>query len=534
MERPGAMTRGRRLASQLVQGSFSLSNGVRSSHSRGSGSYISTGELLRSEARHMCEHDVGIRTRLVGRRASHRNEGNFLNRIPNLMSYCDDGVRVMDISNKHRYLDYSNRQWFEFQKRAMSSSEQAVKTSDNQEVKTADVSQSNDSVGLKQPPLSQPLEGTLMPTSEEEEMIAPILSRPDLLVTRNVEWANLALGFEQQNKYLIVDPREPEVPVGYIVEKSNVLLRQVMRTRRPFVVSLLNANGEEVCQVRRPAFLINSSIFVEVNGKVIGECHRRWHLWKRIYDVYIGNKQFATVENPGFWNWNFTLMDDRGGVLAEIDRSWRGFGYEFLTDAGQYVIRFGDVLPKASIQHATPVSVEAVDRKPFLLTKSEKTGAAEMQELRQAADQVDALEVVRPLSLTERAVALALAVSLDNDYFSRHSQTGVGMPMPIPFYTSESAATEDSHPESSNAGSETGHEVFPSEGYQGSHDSNTGREGGTPDGTKDEMLADDPFFGMFDEPESGGQINDDQFFDDTPDSGDSWGSSDWGIGDSES
>lgn len=48
------------------------------------------------------------------------------------------------------------------------------------------------------------------------------------------------------------------------------------------------------------------------------------------------------------------------------------------------------------------------------------------------------------------------------------------------------------------------------------------------------MLADDPFFGMFDEPESGGQINDDQFFDDTPDSGDSWGSSDWGIGDSES
>lgn len=61
---------------------------------------------------------------------------------------------------------------------------------------------------------------------------------------------------------------------------------------------------------------------------------------------------------------------------------------QFLTDAGQYVIRFGDVLPKASIQHATPVSVEAVDRKPFLLTKSEKTGAAEMQELRQAADQV--------------------------------------------------------------------------------------------------------------------------------------------------
>lgn len=39
-------------------------------------------------------------------------------------------------------------------------------------------------------------------------------------------------------------------------------------------------------------------------------------------------KQFAAVENPGFWYWNFTLKDEDGGVLAEIDRNWRGFGFE--------------------------------------------------------------------------------------------------------------------------------------------------------------------------------------------------------------
>jgi hypothetical protein len=33
--------------------------------------------------------------------------------------------------------------------------------------------------------------------------------------------------------------------------------------------------------------------------------------------------------------------------------------------------------------------------------------------------QIEELEVVRPLTLPERAVALALAVSLDSDYFSR-------------------------------------------------------------------------------------------------------------------
>ena len=40
------------------------------------------------------------------------------------------------------------------------------------------------------------------------------------------------------------------------------------------------------------------------------------------------NKQFATVENPGLWNWTFTIKDNNGEVLAEIDRNWRGFGFE--------------------------------------------------------------------------------------------------------------------------------------------------------------------------------------------------------------
>lgn len=40
------------------------------------------------------------------------------------------------------------------------------------------------------------------------------------------------------------------------------------------------------------------------------------------------NQQFAVVENPGFWNWTFTVKDADGEVLAQIDRDWRGFGFE--------------------------------------------------------------------------------------------------------------------------------------------------------------------------------------------------------------
>lgn len=47
---------------------------------------------------------------------------------------------------------------------------------------------------------------------------------------------------------------------------------------------------------------------------------------------------------------------------------------------------------------------------------SSKTGLASV---------IQELEVTRPLTLSERAVAVALAISLDNDYFSRHGGWGI-------------------------------------------------------------------------------------------------------------
>ncbi|KAK6246664.1 hypothetical protein QUC31_001298 [Theobroma cacao] len=253
---------------------------------------------------------------------------------------------------------------------------------------------SNDQAGpvFEQPPVSQSVSGFLQPTSPEEAQIATLLARSNLLITRDIEWANLVLGFEQENRYAIVDVCYPQSPVGFIREQSNVIARQLLRSRRPFIASITDAVGNELFTVRRPFWWITSSIYAEIDGKEVGVVHRRWHLWRRVYDLYLGNKQFAVVENPGLWNWTFTLKDIDGEVLAEIDRNWRGFGFEIFTDAGQYVIRFGS---------ADPIS---------------KTGPASM---------IQELDVIRPLTLSERAVTVALAISLDNDYFSRHGGWGV-------------------------------------------------------------------------------------------------------------
>ena len=53
--------------------------------------------------------------------------------------------------------------------------------------------------------------------------------------------------------------------------------------------------------------------------------------WSLSVEQFCRNKQFAVVENPGFWYWTFTLKDIDGNVLAEIDRDWRGFGFEVVS-----------------------------------------------------------------------------------------------------------------------------------------------------------------------------------------------------------
>lgn len=83
-------------------------------------------------------------------------------------------------------------------------------------------------------------------------------------------------------------------------------------------------------------------MFVETGaGEVLGEIQQRWHLWKRNYDLYMNKEQFARIEG-NFLAWEFELKNEKGGTLALIDRNFQGFGKELFTDAGKYVIHFGE------------------------------------------------------------------------------------------------------------------------------------------------------------------------------------------------
>ncbi|CAI5988381.1 unnamed protein product [Closterium sp. NIES-64] len=128
-------------------------------------------------------------------------------------------------------------------------------------------------------------------------------------------------------------------------------------------------------------------------------------------------QQFARVVNPGFWWWSFALCDAEGQRIAGITRNWRGLGFEVFTDAGQYVVRFGSVRHWQQQQRDKREQREREGREG----EEEKAQQYHQPWFSTEADEGPVLSVARPLSLLERAVCLALAVSLDNDYFSRHS-----------------------------------------------------------------------------------------------------------------
>ena len=130
-------------------------------------------------------------------------------------------------------------------------------------------------------------------------------------------------------------------------------------------------------------------------------------------------------------SWDFTLADLRGDLIGSINRNFRGFGREIFTDTGQYVLRMDASSPEttnitnsAAIQRFPERQVEAVkiakkDLPLYGSSLSEK--ALRRVESGGSAKALVERTAAKGLTLDERAVMLATAVSIDFDYFSHTS-----------------------------------------------------------------------------------------------------------------
>ncbi|KAL6232865.1 Scramblase-domain-containing protein [Aspergillus navahoensis] len=297
-----------------------------------------------------------------------------------------------------------------------------------------------------------------------------ILANSGLVVQRQLELINVMIGFEQANKYVILDAAGNHV--GYMAEQekgmASMMARQWFRTHRSFVTHVFDRHENEVLRFHRPFSWINSRIRVydpvEANRssyscstalqpnnpgalaqaadptnarisqlaldqmRVIGEAQQQWAPLRRKYNLftyhhspnpatdmgtqqiplaqtglsniqqsqltyaleggrYLGQyNQFAYVDEP-FLSWDFSLRSADSRLIGSVNRDFVGFAREIFTDTGVYALRMDSagLKPSNELDHDTSI-----------------TG----------------------MTLDQRAVMLATAVSIDFDYFSRHSGSG--------------------------------------------------------------------------------------------------------------
>lgn len=226
--------------------------------------------------------------------------------------------------------------------------------------------------------------------------IKSILGSPIVVVQRQIEFGNLIFGIEQINRYVISNPQG--TVLGYAVERersmAQFILRQFTRLHRPFTVDLFDADNNHLFKLQRNFSFINSRVKVinEINSnneQIMGESIQRWHAWRRRYELFVREKnddmiQFGDIDAP-FLSYDFPVSDSRGKIIGSVDRNWVGLGRELFTDTGVYVVRFDS-----------------------------QRGFKGVYERDQLSDDI--------LNLNERAVLLANAISIDYDYFSRHSR----------------------------------------------------------------------------------------------------------------
>ncbi|QEU62678.1 Aim25 [Kluyveromyces lactis] len=228
-----------------------------------------------------------------------------------------------------------------------------------------------------------------------------ILNEPTIIIERQIEMMNVVLGFEQANKYAIMDVMGNRI--GYMQERDfgffKAITRQIYRLHRPFTVDVFDNYGNVLMTIERPFSFINShikAILPDENRTLVGESVQNWHLWRRRYELFQREyenpsefTQFGNIDAP-FLSFEFPVMDENNKIIAGCDRNWVGIGRELFTDTGVYIVRFD-----------SQQSFDGVYPQEML------------------SDKV--------LNYDQRAVMLSNAVSIDFDYFSRHSRYGGGL-----------------------------------------------------------------------------------------------------------
>lgn len=163
-----------------------------------------------------------------------------------------------------------------------------------------------------------------------------------IFVNQLTENWEIFTGFETRNKYEILDSDGNKL--GFIAEKKggilSVLLRLILRTRRPMEIKVWNEERKEVLHFKRPFYWLFSSLLVTCQGRRVGTVERRFVLLTKTYDLCTPSGRLIAQIKAGIFNmFSFPLFDPRGKRIGEVCKEHGSLIKELATDADKFCVK---------------------------------------------------------------------------------------------------------------------------------------------------------------------------------------------------
>ena len=161
-----------------------------------------------------------------------------------------------------------------------------------------------------------------------------------LVVNQQIEWDEILTGFETKNRYAISDVSGNRLYLA-VEEARSMLLRQFLKTLRPFTISVLAEDGQVALRVMRPfRFYFHRAEVVDSQGQSLGVIERRFSILRRIYSVLNSSgEEVFQMFGPILHPWTFQIRD--GEIeYGKITKKWSGLLKEGFTDADNFGVMF--------------------------------------------------------------------------------------------------------------------------------------------------------------------------------------------------
>jgi uncharacterized protein YxjI len=165
----------------------------------------------------------------------------------------------------------------------------------------------------------------------------------ELSIKQQVERLEAWTGIETANSYFIADGYGS--CVAHAVEEQGAvgsfLVRNFLKSARPFTMRIEDTSGETVLVFKRPFHPFYSELEVlDPFGKRIGHVRQRLSLVNRIYRL-VGRRASESYEihGPFFRPWTFKILRN-GRECGRIEKCWSGLRREMYTDADSFGIEF--------------------------------------------------------------------------------------------------------------------------------------------------------------------------------------------------